>query len=96
VVTAVLVQLERQDGHPELGRPIPYVTQRLSTTHGPIRAPRSDMLLAAIYRASTGTLEASNTRMPGGVVPFGIWLITVCETAVTCACAAAMLVPGWK
>jgi len=32
VVTAVLVQLERQDGHPELGRAIPYVTQRLSTT----------------------------------------------------------------
>jgi len=32
VVTAVLVQLERQNGHPELRRPIPYVTQRLSTT----------------------------------------------------------------
>jgi len=40
VVTAVLVQLERQDGHPELRRPIPYVTQRLSTTHRPIHAPR--------------------------------------------------------
>ncbi len=33
VVTAVLVPLERQDGHPGLGRAIPYVTQRLSTTH---------------------------------------------------------------
>ncbi len=40
VVTAVLVQLERQNGHPGLGRAIPYVTQRLSTTHRPIRAPR--------------------------------------------------------
>ncbi len=32
VVTAVLVQLERQDGHPGLEKAIPYVTQRLSTT----------------------------------------------------------------
>ena len=54
------------------------------------------MLLPATCSDSTGTLEASNTRMPGGVVPFGIWLITVCEVAVTCACAAEMSVPGWK
>ncbi len=32
VVTAVLVQLERHDGHPAFGRATPYVTQRLSTT----------------------------------------------------------------
>jgi len=30
-VAAVLVQLEWQDGHPEFGRVIPYVTLRLST-----------------------------------------------------------------
>ncbi len=32
VVTAVLVQLERHNGHPEFGRVIPYVTLHLSTT----------------------------------------------------------------
>jgi len=31
MVAAVLVQLEWQDGHPEFGRVIPYVTLRLST-----------------------------------------------------------------
>jgi len=31
-VAAVLVQLEWQDGHPEIGRAIPYVSLRLSTT----------------------------------------------------------------
>ncbi len=31
-LTAVLVQLERQNGHPGLEEAIPYVTQRLSTT----------------------------------------------------------------
>jgi len=29
---AVLIQLERQNGHPEFGRAIPYVTLRLNTT----------------------------------------------------------------
>jgi len=32
VVPAVLVQLEWQNGHPEFGKAIPYVTLRLSTT----------------------------------------------------------------
>ena len=32
VATAVLVQLERHNGPPELGRVVIYVTQRLSTT----------------------------------------------------------------
>jgi len=45
VVTAVLVQLEWQDGHPELEEAIPYATQRLSTTarslHHAISAPTS-------------------------------------------------------
>jgi len=31
VMAAVLVQLERQDGHPGFGRVISYVTLRLST-----------------------------------------------------------------
>ena len=44
VMAAVLVQLEWQDGHPEFGRVIPYVTRRLSTTaqsmhHANSRAP---------------------------------------------------------
>ena len=51
---------------------------------------------AAICSSSTGTDDASNTRIFGGVVPVGICLITVCDKAVTCACAAAMSVPGWK
>ncbi|HEY0205478.1 MAG TPA: NAD(P)-dependent oxidoreductase, partial [Acetobacteraceae bacterium] len=29
--TAILVQLERQDGRPEMGKTVPYVTQRLRT-----------------------------------------------------------------
>jgi len=32
VMTAVLVQLERHEGHPGFGSAIPYVTPRLSTT----------------------------------------------------------------
>ena len=31
-MAAVLVQLEGQDGHPEFGRMIPYVTRPFSTT----------------------------------------------------------------
>ena len=54
------------------------------------------MLSAAICRSSTGTDDASNTRIFGGVIPAGSCLITVCEVAVTCACAAATSVPGWK
>ncbi len=54
------------------------------------------MFRAATCRSRTATLEASNTRIPGGVVPFGIWLSTVWEDAVTWDCAADMSVPGWK
>ena len=32
VMAAVLVQLEGQDGHPEFGRVIPYVTRPFTTT----------------------------------------------------------------
>src|SRR6267378_3894310 len=44
---------------------------------------------AETCRASTGTDEALYDRICGGVIPAGICFSTVCETAVTCACAAA-------
>jgi hypothetical protein len=34
--------------------------------------------------------------MSGGCVPGGMRRRIVCDTAVTCAMAPSMLVPGWK
>ena len=58
VTTAVLVQLERQDEHPELERTVPYVTQHFRTTvrslhHAyakPVSKSASAWLLALLER----------------------------------------------
>src|ERR1700722_10739451 len=56
----------------------------------------SDSVSLLSAACSTGTLDALNRTMNGGVVPGGAIRRIVSEMADTCAMAPAMSVPGWK
>src|ERR1700733_822272 len=43
-----------------------------------------------------GTLDAVQVMIKGGVVPGGNWRNWVCDTAVICAMAVAIVTLGWK
>jgi len=77
VVTAVLVQLERQNGHPGLEEAIPYVTQRISATarsmhHARFRGirPRFRARRGAVAARSARTGPAHRGRLRPQVVDF--------------------------
>ena len=86
------------DIFPNIGIPVVAVVwtyngltpEDMSYNSDPVR------LSAETCRSSTATEEALYDSTSGGVIPAGICFSTVCETAVTCACAAATSVPGWK
>ncbi len=64
VAAAVLVQLERQNGHPGLEEAIPYVTQRLSTTARSVHhaKDRTSVSQARPPLSSSSSTSASRTK----------------------------------